>query len=103
MISKLLRSFVGFFAIAIAASCSAQQASRIHVRNAGIPGQNSREGLERFQRDVIDVHPQVVLLYFGMNDSINEPKMLGVDAYLKNMGRMIDMARAVHIVPIIST
>jgi len=101
MIWRMMRCALAVLVIAVA--CSAQTKSLVHVLNAGIPGQNSGEGLERFQRDVDNVHPEVVLIYFGMNDAINEPKMLSVDLYLKNMTGMIDMARAANILPIIST
>ncbi|MEO6801923.1 MAG: SGNH/GDSL hydrolase family protein [Granulicella sp.] len=76
---------------------------RVIVDNAGVGGQNSSEGRERFKRDVLDAHPQVLLLYFGMNDAVNEAKMLAPEAYAENMAWMVQTARAAGILPIVST
>lgn len=38
-----------------------------------------------------------------MNDSINEPKMLSTDAYLENIGKMVEFAQAANILPIVTT
>lgn len=73
------------------------------VINAGIPGQNSRDGRARFARDVLDEHPAVLLLYFGGNDALNPGAFVAVDEYVANMAWMIDEARAQEIVPVVST
>ncbi len=44
----------------------------IKVVNSGVGGNTSREGLTRFDRDVIPHHPQFVLFEFG-NDQTSEP------------------------------
>jgi len=36
--------------------------------NAGVGGNTTRQGLERFERDVAVHHPQFVLIQFGFND-----------------------------------
>jgi lysophospholipase L1-like esterase len=44
----------------------------IKVVNSGVGGNTSREGLTRFDRDVLTHHPQFVLFEFG-NDQTSEP------------------------------
>ena len=44
----------------------------IKVVNSGVGGNTSREGLARFDRDVLPHHPQFVLFEFG-NDQTSEP------------------------------
>ncbi len=41
--------------------------------NSGVGGHTSREGLARFQKDVLDHRPNVVLVEFGGNDATPEP------------------------------
>lgn len=38
------------------------------VINSGVGGDNSSQGLARFDTDVIDKHPDIVFILFGMND-----------------------------------
>lgn len=78
-------------------------AAPVRVINVGVPGQNSREGRARFQQDVLDHHPAVVLLYFGMNDAVNEPKFLPADEFVANMAWMAETARSHGIIPILAT
>lgn len=73
------------------------------VLNRGVGGQNSRDGRARFDRDVVAAQPGVVLIYFGLNDTLNEPKFVPLDAFVENIGWMIDRARQAHIVPVIAT
>ena len=40
----------------------------IRVTNAGISGNTSRDLLERFDRDVIDLHPDYISICIGIND-----------------------------------
>jgi acyl-CoA thioesterase-1 len=78
-------------------------AKRVTVINAGIGGQHSLQGRERFQHDVIAVHPQYVLIYFGMNDTCNEPRFLTQRQFIANIAWMIRTARKDHVVPVLST
>jgi len=71
--------------------------------NAGIGGQNSRQGRERFEHDVIAVHPQYVLIYFGMNDTCNESRFLTQKQFIVNIAWMVQTAQKNHIVPVLST
>jgi acyl-CoA thioesterase-1 len=76
---------------------------RVTVVNAGIGGQNSLQGRERFQHDVVAAHPRYVLIYFGMNDTCNEPRFLTQKQFIENIAWMVNTARAHHILPVLST
>ena len=39
------------------------------VINQGIGGNNTRDALARFERDVLDLNPDLVIFMYGMNDS----------------------------------
>ncbi len=39
------------------------------ILNAGVPGNNTGDAARRFQRDVLDHKPDLVILQFGINDS----------------------------------
>ena len=57
----------------------------VTVLNAGISGDGSAGGLERLERDVLSFKPDLVLVNFGLNDSMNPDPDAGVAAYEKNM------------------
>jgi acyl-CoA thioesterase-1 len=78
-------------------------AKRVTVINAGIGGQNSLQGRERFLHDVVAAHPQYVLIYFGMNDTSNESRFLPQKQFIENIAWMARTARKNHIVPVLST
>ena len=40
----------------------------VEVMNAGVPGDTTADGLQRLQEDVLDYHPDVVLITLGGND-----------------------------------
>src|SRR5437868_298093 len=47
----------------------------VRVVNAGVNGNTSRQGLARLKRDVLSRQPDVVVLFFGANDSrLDAPK-----------------------------
>jgi len=64
------------------------------VVNKGIGGSSTRDALARFERDVIEVKPDHLILYFGINDAGNSKKLVPLDEYVRNMQTMIDRARA---------
>ncbi|MCF6175244.1 MAG: GDSL-type esterase/lipase family protein [Victivallaceae bacterium] len=66
---------------------------RVLVVNKGIGGHASADGLKRFQRDVLDVKPNYLILYFGMNDSHNRNRRVEPAVFRKNMQTMIDRAK----------
>ncbi len=71
----------------------AQQESVVTVFNKGIGGNNTVAGLARFDKDVLALKPQYLILYFGMNDSANSHALVSPENYKANMQKMIDSAR----------
>jgi len=76
-----------------------QQLSRadqhVEVVNAGIGGNTTEDGLKRFQTDVLNHHPKVVVIMFGLNDSwIDAGKTasrLTVHEYRANLDTMLEL------------
>lgn len=73
------------------------------VQNKGIGGQNSRQGRARFAEDVLALKPDYVFIFFGLNDTLNEPAFLSETEYIENLGWMVDEARRAEIEPIVCT
>ena len=77
----------------------------VETVNAGIAGHNSRQGLRRMKKDVLDQKPEIVIIFFGTNDlrvdSIRAHVTL-VD-YEKNLTKIIANTRKVGALPIICT
>lgn len=70
----------------------------LHFHNRGISGETTRQGLERFPRDVQEMHPDVMTLQFGLNDCNHWDTDKGLPrvseaAYRANMIEMIARAR----------
>ncbi|MBP5230123.1 MAG: hypothetical protein ILO68_00180 [Clostridia bacterium] len=64
------------------------------VVNAGVGGDSTNNGMARFQKDVLDLDPDVVLICFGMNDqaqvlSGNRPN-ISLETYRRNMESFAD-------------
>ncbi|VAX38507.1 hypothetical protein MNBD_PLANCTO02-2450, partial [hydrothermal vent metagenome] len=62
---------------------------QVIVVNKGIGGHSAADGLKRFQRDVLDVKPDCLILYFGMNDANNPGRRVTPEAFGKSMQAMI--------------
>jgi len=60
------------------------------VINAGIGGNTTDDLLERLDSDVIDQHPDLVLLMVGTNDFLNSDRMIPYDTYKKNLLQILD-------------
>lgn len=79
---------------------------QLHFFNRGISGETTRQGLERFPRDVQVLQPRVMTLQFGLNDCNCWDTDKGLprvseDAYRANLLEMIARARvfgATHII-----
>jgi lysophospholipase L1-like esterase len=73
----------------------------VRVTNSGISGNTSRDLLERFDRDCIDLDPDIVSICIGINDvwrqfdspAIREQAVLP-DEYERNMVAMIEKCKA---------
>ena len=71
---------------------SAQAAAPVLVVNKGIGGHTSKNGLARFERDVVEVKPDHLILYFGINDACNSGKLVPLPDFNRSMQAMIDRA-----------
>lgn len=81
------------------------QTNKLIVINKGRCGQNSGIVRDKFAADVLQVRPKpdVVLIYIGMNDVINDRFFTPLDKYLENMTWLIDQARKEGVTPVICT
>lgn len=69
----------------------------------GIGGQTSAHMLVRFQSDVIDLHPKVVVIMAGTNDVAHNDFWVDPEQVVKNVVSMCTLAKANGIIPIISS
>lgn len=80
------------------ASASAAVSAKLVFFRRGISGETTRQGLERFPRDVQQARPTVMTLQFGLNDcncwdtDEGHPRVSEA-AYRANLMEMIDRAR----------
>ena len=73
------------------------------IINAGIPENNSRQGLARFENDVIDKKPVLAVIYFGMNDAINDLNAVSELEFRENLKKMIALCKNNNIKPVLIT
>ncbi len=64
--------------------------AKIQMVNAGVSGNTTRQGLARLDRDVLEHHPSLVTVMFGMNDVVGVP----IEEYRSNLTRIIARCRA---------
>ena len=69
----------------------------------GISGQTSCEMLVRFRQDVIDIHPQIVVINAGTNDLARNNGVIEIKNTLGNIISMCELAKANHIRPIVAS
>jgi lysophospholipase L1-like esterase len=64
----------------------------VRVINAGVNGNNSREGLARLEKDVLAHKPQIVALFFGTNDGrVDAPKKhVPLAEFEKNISTIVE-------------
>ncbi|MGE9290303.1 MAG: SGNH/GDSL hydrolase family protein, partial [Puniceicoccales bacterium] len=77
--------------------------SDLQLYNAGRGGNNTRQGLARFDQDVLEVHPDTVIIFFGMNDAINSGASIPLDAFEQNLTEMVTRSKANGITPYLVT
>lgn len=82
------------------------EALNMHLVNAGIGGNTTAHGLDRFERDVASADPDFVTICFGTNDfyrkDISTPQVSPED-YRANLTSMVEKVRALGAVPILIT
>ena len=64
------------------------------VMDAGISGDSAKGVLERLERDVLSLNPDLVIVNFGLNDSGNDDVEGGLKAYAANMAAIFDRVLA---------
>lgn len=67
----------------------------------GISGQTTYQMLARFQRDVVDLHPRVVVILAGINDIAENSGPISLENIVGNIKSMCDIAWANGIQPIL--
>ncbi len=72
----------------------------VAIINAGVPGNTTRSALARLDRDVISRHPDIVTIFFGINDSAvdvwkgaTEPRV-PLAEYESNLRTIVERVRA---------
>ena len=64
------------------------------IINRGISGQTTAQMLFRFQQDVVDLNPNLVVLLAGINDIAENTGPISVKAIFENIVSMVDTAKA---------
>lgn len=70
----------------------------LNVITSAVGGEDSTQGLSRFQHDVLDHHPRVILIDYALND-----RALPLEASERNLSSMVDAARAAGACPVLLT
>lgn len=65
-------------------------AAAVTVLNAGIGGDSARGGLARLERDVLYFKPDLVIVNFGLNDSMSRDIEGGIKSYENNMRQIFE-------------
>ncbi len=69
--------------------------------NRGVPGNTTEMGRQRFERDVVGAHPDVVIIQFGINDSSvdvwktppeSKPRV-SLERYVENLTYFVEGSR----------
>jgi acyl-CoA thioesterase-1 len=94
---------IGLMLAGMAGQSAAAPGNGLKVYNKGIGGQNSKGGRARFAKDVLALKPQYVFIYFGLNDTLNEPAFQTCEQYIDNLTWMVEAARQAGIEPVLCT
>ncbi len=77
--------------------------SNLQLHNSGRGGNNSTQGLARFERDVLEIEPDTVIIFFGMNDSINDKGSVPLPTFKQNLTEMVTRSKENGIAPFLVT
>ncbi|MGJ8644365.1 MAG: SGNH/GDSL hydrolase family protein [Luteolibacter sp.] len=77
----------------------------IEAINAGVAGHSSAAGLRRMKTDVLDLKPDIVVIFFGTNDlRADAPRVyVPLEQYEKNLKQMIDECEKIDAKVVICT
>lgn len=67
----------------------------------GISGQTTEQMLARFQQDVVELHPKIVVILSGINDIAQNNGPISNENILRNIKSMCDIASANGIKPVL--
>lgn len=76
------------------------------VYNAGFSGDQTKEGMARFQEEVLDVKPRFVTIMFGINDALlkdNGQPQISKEEFKDNLTNMVAKLRAREIKVVLMT
>lgn len=71
--------------------------------NRGVGGNSSNQILLRFQRDIVDIQPNIVVLNCGINDIAESDGFYNQEFTLQNIQSIVDICKANNIVVILSS
>lgn len=74
-----------------------------HYINRGISGQTTSQMLLRFRQDVINLHPDVVVVLAGTNDIAGNTGPISIEDIEGNLTSMAELARAHNIALVLSS
>jgi len=60
-----------------------------HIRNKGVPNNNTANLLRRLHRAVLKRNPSLVIIMIGTNDMVNPPKMRPYGVYRKALAKIV--------------
>jgi lysophospholipase L1-like esterase len=69
----------------------------------GVAGQTTSQMLLRFQQDVVQLHPAVVLILAGVNDLSRQSDPSGIEVVESNLTSMVELAQANGIRVVLAT
>ncbi|MCK9477929.1 MAG: GDSL-type esterase/lipase family protein [Firmicutes bacterium] len=74
------------------------------IINAGVAGNSSAQGLARLERDVLSLRPDLVIINFGMNDSVLDgPHYVAVSQFADNITQIVEEIRKAGAMPVLVT
>ena len=77
---------------------------KFHIINSGVCGNNTRDALARFERDVSAFRPDAVIVTLGGNDCSPKPEKFVPDAeFSANLDEIVAKVRALGALPILQT
>ena len=65
--------------------------SQVNIINSGISGDSAKGGLARIERDVLQYHPDLTVVSYGLNDCCGGPEKL--DDYLESLKAIFEKLR----------
>lgn len=70
----------------------------IEATNAGVAGHSSAAGLRRMRKDVLDLNPNIVVIFFGTNDlRADAPRVyVPLRKYEENLKQMVDECKKIN-------